>query len=122
MPINIQKPTQFVFAEFGTILTQGNPDPSTFTPGPYAAAGKITLLPGGKYTYEATEMRNGVQAKAEFIESFTPDKGQNAIVLNFTWQDQSTPIAYIIFTKNLEEGRGVSLIPGMSKTYLLVRD
>ena len=121
-PINVQKPLTFVFAEFGTILNEGNPDPAKFTPGPYAAAGKITLLPGGKYTYQATEMRNGVQSKAEFTESFTPEHGQNAVFLNFTWQDQPTPIAYIVFTKNLEEGRGISLIPGMSKTYLLVRD
>ena len=118
----VHQPITFVFSEFGTILAQGNPDPTQFPPGPYAAAGTITLLPGGKYTYKAMEMRNGVQSKAEFTETFTEDPTGNAVFLNFTWQDQPTPIAYIAFTEHLKEGRGISLIPGMSKTYLLVSD
>jgi hypothetical protein len=118
----VRKPITFVFAEFGTILEAGNPDPKQFTPGPYAAAGKITLMPGGKYTYKAIEMRNGVRKNAEFTESFTEDRRENAVFLNFTWNDQPTQIAYIAFNEGLKEGRGISLIPGMSKTYLLVRD
>lgn len=120
----IREPMPFVFAEFGTILPENNPDPAVFTPGPYAAAGKITLLPDGRYTYKAREMRNGVlqSPPVEFTETFTEETGENAIFLNFRYMDQPTQIAYIVFTKDLREGRGISLIPGMSKSYLLVRD
>ena len=115
-------PMKFVFAEFGTIL-ENNPDPAVFTPGPYAAAGTITLLGGGKYTYKAREMRNGIQQPpVNFTETYTEQPGENAIFLNFTYADQPTQIAYIVFTKDFREGRGISLIPGMAKAYMLVRE
>jgi hypothetical protein len=108
----------YQFAEFGTILAD---NPIAFPAGPYNAAGTLTLTPPDSYSLKSVEMRNGAYAEVEISGSYSSNG--NAVWLNYT--DKNIPptnIAYILFTKNGQEGRGISLIPGMNKTYLLARE
>jgi hypothetical protein len=107
----------YVFAEFGTILAD---NPIAFPAGPYNAAGTLTFSPNS-YSLKSVEMRNGSQSEVNISGSYS--RNGNAVLLNFTNENiPPTDIAYILFTKNGQEGMGISLIPGMNKTYLFTRE
>jgi hypothetical protein len=104
----------YSFAIFGTTLPD---NPYGLPPGPYNAAGTITLDGKGNYTLKDSSMKNGGPVLEEVITgTYTVDGCR----LDFNMFG-TIPVAVMYSTDSLQHTQGVSLLEGTNWTYLGTR-